>query len=204
MLSKKKLQLKKLLENEPGAIKRKKEGEEPFHFAFGGSGMTFYDMKLASLNPEILNLMMDAMMRDDDILNIIRTDYGDERPCLLNFNRIGALAVGGIPLATLLSYNISTPMIIVRSTKFDLENPSPIHETGTKKNVIGDCKGMSVLLIDDVATTGGSIISAVRNIRNEGGMCNVCIVILDREEGAREACEKYDIKVVSLLKASEL
>lgn len=58
-------------------------------------------------------------------------------------------------------------------------------------------------MIEDVATSGGSIIKAVEAIREAGGMCNTCIVIVDREEGAIELCKKNNIKLISLLKKSD-
>lgn len=57
--------------------------------------------------------------------------------------------------------------------------------------------------IDDVATSGGSIVSAVQAIRDVGDICNNCVVVVDRQEGAKENCSNNGINLYSLLKKSD-
>ena len=159
-----------------GIVKIKSIDEEPYTLKSGKKSRLFIDIKEASLDPLVLNTM------SDDVLNII-DDI--EIP-----DRIASVAVGGVPLATIVSYISEIPHIIIRSQK---------HDRGTETKIIGNCKDKICLLVEDVATSGGSIVNAVNAIREAGGICNKCIVVVDREEGAKELCKKNNIELTSLL-----
>jgi len=179
------MNLKEMLINE-GIVKIKNKDEEPFTLKSGKKSRLFIDIKEASLNPTILKEIVNS------IKNIGLDDFN------LTYEIIGSVAIGGVPkptfIASVLSFVYNTPQIIVRSEK---------HDRGTQSQVIGNCNGKNVLLIEDVATSGGSIINVVRAIREVGGICNDCIVVVDRQEGAKEWCTINDINLISLLKKSD-
>lgn len=178
------MDLKKMLINE-GIIKIKNENEELFTLKSGKKSRLFISIKEASLNPTILSEIVTHL---DKIIS--ENDF--------NYDIIGSVAIGAVPIASVFSYVSGTRQIIVRSEK---------HDRGTQSQVIGGedgkIKEKKVLLIEDVATSGGSIINAVRAIRDVGGICNECIVIVDREEGAVEWCAQNDIILYSLLNKSD-
>ncbi len=64
--------------------------------------------------------------------------------------------------------------------------------------------GMRVVLVEDVITTGGSILRACEHVRDASLVPVGVAVIVDREEGGREALEAAGLKVVSLFKKSDL
>jgi orotate phosphoribosyltransferase len=64
--------------------------------------------------------------------------------------------------------------------------------------------GDTVVVVDDVITTGGSTLKAVDAIEREGGRVAFALVLVDREEGGREAIEARGIHVVSLFTRSSL
>ena len=175
------MNLKEMLIEE-GIVKIKNKDEEPFTLKSGKKSRLFIDIKEASLNPEIL----------EEIVRIIKFNWDWYRG--MNTVIIGSVAIGAIPIASVLSVEIGINQIIVRSEK---------HDRGTQSQIIGNCKDKRVLLIEDVATSGGSIVSAVRAIREVGGICNDCIVVVDRQEGAKEWCGINDINLISLLKKSD-
>ena len=180
------MNLKEMLIKE-GIVKIKNKDEESFTLKSGKKSRLFIDIKEASLNPDILDKIKWEFFKI----------YGfntDPEGLFTKYEKIGSVAVGGIPLATIISYFSKVPQIIVRSEK---------HDRGTQSQVIGNCNGKNVLLIEDVATSGGSIINAVRAIREVGGICNDCIVVVDRQEGAKEWCTINDINLISLLKKSD-
>lgn len=178
------MNLKEMLIKE-GIVKIKNEGEELFTLKSRKKSRLFIDIKHASLNPIILKRIT------RNVIDIIVDDIGIH---LYVFDKIASIAIGGIPITTSLSLETGIHQIIVRSEK---------HDRGIQSQVIGDCKNKQVLLIEDVATTGGSIINAVKAIREAGGICDTCIVIVDREEGAKELCFTNDIILYSLLKKSD-
>jgi orotate phosphoribosyltransferase len=63
--------------------------------------------------------------------------------------------------------------------------------------------GKKVVLIDDVATAGKSIYSAVEAIREEGGQVSSAIVLVDREEGATEYLQERGVRLIPIFRASE-
>ena len=63
--------------------------------------------------------------------------------------------------------------------------------------------GDRILLLDDLVTTGKSLITTAKAIRAEGGVVNDAVVLLDREEGGMERLEKEGLKLHALMKASE-
>ena len=61
-----------------------------------------------------------------------------------------------------------------------------------------------MVVVDDVITTGGSTLKAIEAIRRAGGEVVFCLVLVDRQEGGREAIEADGIPVVSIFTRSEL
>jgi orotate phosphoribosyltransferase len=76
---------------------------------------------------------------------------------------------------------------------------------GRGKQIEGNFReGDRVVVVDDVITTGGSTLKAIDAIRQAGGEVVFCLVLVDREEGGRDAIEAAGVPVVSLFKRSEL
>lgn len=76
---------------------------------------------------------------------------------------------------------------------------------GTKNLVEGNLKpGMRVILLEDVATTGGSLLKAAQALESGGGKVAGVFTIVDREEGAEENLSKAGYRFASLFKVKEL
>lgn len=66
-------------------------------------------------------------------------------------------------------------------------------------------EGDRVVIVDDVATTGGSLIRAVETVREEAGaQVEAALVVVDREEGAREALAAEGIELLALFSRREI
>ena len=64
--------------------------------------------------------------------------------------------------------------------------------------------GFRVVVVDDVITTGGSTLKAIDAIEREGGTVEFALVLVDREEGGRQAIEARGIHVISLFTRTSL
>jgi len=80
-----------------------------------------------------------------------------------------------------------------------------VKEHGRQKRIEGNfSSGDSVVVVDDVITTGGSTIQAIDAIEEAGGHVAFVLVLVDRQEGGRENIEKRGPKVVSIFTRADL
>jgi orotate phosphoribosyltransferase len=109
---------------------------------------------------------------------------------------IGCVALGGVPIAVAVSLETDLPLIIIRKEA---------KEYGTKGQVVGDfIKKSRVLMVEDVATTGGSVIKAIKLLREEGLIIRNVIVVVDREEGAHAALANEGVELTPLVRIGDL
>jgi len=115
---------------------------------------------------------------------------------------IGGLTLGadGIAMAAALTCGMHNKMLDV----FVIRKEAKGH--GTRKWIEGGVKkGADVLIIDDVVTTGASIITAVERAREEGLNVRKTMALVDREEGGREnIMEKTGLKFDSIITKTDL
>lgn len=153
-----------------------------FILASGRKSNYYIDIKKATSDPDTL------IMIADRIVAIIKEHH-------ICAEAIGGVAVGGIPLATAVSLASGLPLVIVRKS---------LKDYGTGGRFIGDVEGRNLLMVEDVTTTGGSVIEAVRSLRDEGAIVDFVITVVDRDEGAQSGLNALDVKLVPLVSASEL
>ncbi len=116
---------------------------------------------------------------------------------------VGGLTMGADPIS-----------LAIAMSSFMAGDAQPIHafcvrkeakSHGRKKLVEGNFKaGDSVVVIDDVITTGGSTLKAIEAIEAEGGKVALVLVLLDREEGGRANIEAKGYKVFSAFTRSSI
>ncbi|MDB6076366.1 MAG: orotate phosphoribosyltransferase [Akkermansiaceae bacterium] len=76
---------------------------------------------------------------------------------------------------------------------------------GRGKQIEGNfAEGQTVIVVDDVITTGGSTLKAIEVIERDGGKVAFALVLVDREEGGRQAIEARGIPVLALYSRSTL
>jgi len=108
---------------------------------------------------------------------------------------IVGVATAGIPLAAYMSCLTGKPMAYVRSEQ---------KNHGTNSLIEGDVHGLRALILDDVSTTGSSLLKAIKAVREAGGAPVRAGVIVEREQGAREALSMHCVELHWLLTAREL
>jgi orotate phosphoribosyltransferase len=112
------------------------------------------------------------------------------------FDYLCSVPTSGLVYASSLSYEIGKPLVYVRKEA---------KQHGTSKMIEGYLNsGANVVVIDDVATTGNSVIDAVEAIRSNGGMVRHAVVLIDRLEGASDELKKHDVKLISVAKISDI
>jgi orotate phosphoribosyltransferase len=114
---------------------------------------------------------------------------------------IGGLTLGADPIASAIAYTSA-----LRGKPLDafvIRKQAKKH--GTMQWIEGNIKkGDRVLIIEDVITTGGSTIEAIKKARECGLKVKGVVVLIDRQEGGREAIEKMKAPVKVLLTKEEI
>ena len=114
----------------------------------------------------------------------------------LQFSRLAGLPYAAIPIATAISLVGNYPMIYPRKeTK----------TYGTKAEIEGEYHaGETVLVIDDLATTGGSKFDAIEKLTAVGLVVKDVVVLIDRQSGAKESLEQAGYTMHAVLTISQL
>ena len=119
-----------------------------------------------------------------------------EKAARLSFDLVCGVPYTALPLATCLSVAHEIPMILRRKE---------VKDYGTKKRIEGVFQaGQTCLIIEDVITSGGSILETTQSLKDEGLLVNDAIVIVDRQQGARANLEAQGIHAHALITLSEL
>ena len=114
----------------------------------------------------------------------------------LHFSRIAGLPYAAIPIATAISLAGNYPMIYPR-------NEAKTY--GTKAEIEGEYHaGEMVVVIDDLATTGGSKFEAIEKLTGVGLIVKDVVVLVDRQSGAKESLEQAGYSLHAVLTIGQL
>jgi len=139
----------------------------------------YIDVKKASTNPSVLKKIAELM-----------AEYAE------GYDFIAGMELGAVPLVVALSLEANIPHVIVRKEK---------REHGTSKQIEGaDVKDKKVLIVEDVTTSGGSVVKTVKILRENKAKVDEVIVVVDRESGAEEKLQNLDISFIPLLSISDI
>jgi uridine monophosphate synthetase len=114
----------------------------------------------------------------------------------LQFSRLAGLPYAAIPIATAISLAGNYPMIYPRKEA---------KSYGTKAEIEGEYHaGETVLVIDDLATTGGSKFEAIEKLTGAGLVVKDVVVLIDRQSGAKESLAQAGFAMHAVLTISQL
>ena len=156
-----------------------------FTLASGKKSSYYVDLRLVPSYPHQFRRMIKHLQ------NLISEQIGFD-----NIDSVASVPTGGLVIASSLAYELVKPLVYVRSQA---------KEYGTGKLVEGIVKsGSKILLVDDVATTGGSVINGIKELKKAGAKISDAYVIVNRLEGADEALKKEGVMLHHLLDILEI
>lgn len=149
-----------------------------FELAHGGTSRYYVDKYRFETDPHSLELVARAFA----------DRVGD--------TKLAGVALGAVPLVAVTSVITGNPYVIARKAQ---------KTYGTGNRIEGRLEpGEEVIVLEDIATTGTSALEAVEALREAGATVRRVIVVVDRQEGARERLAEHDVDLEALLTASEL
>lgn len=171
-------------------IKERSYRRGHFKLASGAESEFYFNLKPTMMTPKGAYLSAKALL--EQIRTVENVDY------------VGGLEMGAVPvIASLaaLSYEDGKPV-----NSFFVRKQAKDH--GTQDLVEGlaigeSLSGKRVIIIDDVATSGGSIIKAAESARAAGAVVDHALVILDRQEGGAENLAAAGMTLLSAVKKSD-
>src|SRR3954468_21353677 len=111
-------------------------------------------------------------------------------------DRIAGAELGAVPLAAAAAMASGKPCIFVRNQKKDY---------GTAKQIEGVLNaGETVLIVEDVLTTGGQVLEAAKSLESLGAKIDRIVAVIDRMEGARENIEGAGYRFEALFTTEDL
>jgi len=156
-----------------------------FTLASGKKSSYYVDLRLVPSYPHQFRKMVKYLQ------NEIIKDIGLDK-----FDSIVSVPTGGLVIASALAIETVKPLIYVRSKPKDY---------GTSKSVEGKIQeGMKVVMIDDVATTGGSVVNGIKSLKEEKIKVEDAYVIVNRMEGADYALEKEGVTLHSITNVMQI
>ena len=156
-----------------------------FTLASGKKSSYYVDLRLVPSYPHQFRTMIKYLQN-----NIV------ESIGLNSFDSLVSVPTGGLIIASALAIEIVKPLIYVRSKPKDY---------GTSKAVEGQIhEGMKVVMIDDVATTGGSVVNAIKSLKEANITIEDAYVIVNRMEGADEALKELGVKLHSIIDVMQI
>jgi len=149
-----------------------------FELSHGGTSDYYVDKYAFETDPESLSAVAGAFAER----------VGD--------HTLGGVALGAVPLVAVTSVESGNPYVVVRKAA---------KEYGTGNRIEGTFEqGEEVVVVEDIATTGQSAIDAVGALREAGATVSRVLVVVDREEGARDRLADHGVDLEALVTASEL
>jgi len=141
----------------------------------------YLDLRLIISYPHLLKMIAKALW---------------ERMHSLSYDVICGVPYTALPIATALSLTHDIPMIMRRKEAKDY---------GTKKIIEGVFqKGQTCLILEDVITSGASILETLEPLKQEGLKVKDILVVINREQGGKERLENKGLHVHALLTLSEI
>ena len=152
------------------------------------------DFTLSSGKKSDYYINMKKAITDPEILSTIAKLITEKIACD-DVDKVAGPALGAVPIATAVSLESKLPLLMIRKEKKGY---------GTSKLIEGELNsGDNVIVVEDVTTTGGSLLKAINAIKENGGNVTRAFVVVDRQEGALSEFEDNGIQLEPLILVDE-
>jgi len=156
-----------------------------FTLASGKNSSYYVDLRLIPSYPHQFRKMI------KNLQNLIVEKTG-----LDDFDCLASVPTGGLVVTSALAIEIVKPLIYVRSKP---------KEHGTTKSIEGKISaGMKVVMVDDVVTTGTSVLNGITQLKEAGLLISDLYVIINRLEGADKALSDIGVQTHQLTDILEI
>jgi len=156
-----------------------------FTLASGKNSSYYVDLRLIPSYPYQFRKMI------KNLQNLIVEKTG-----LDDFECLASVPTGGLVVTSALAIEIVKPLIYVRSKP---------KEHGTTKSIEGKISaGMKVVMVDDVVTTGTSVLNGINQLKEAGLLISDLYVIINRLEGADKALSDIGVQTYQLTDILEI
>ena len=156
-----------------------------FTLASGKNSPYYIDLRLVPSYPHQFRKMI------KNLQNLI-----DEKTGLENFDALVSVPTGGLVIASALAIETVKPLIYVRNKS---------KEYGTSKLIEGKLSSnMKLVMIDDVATTGNSILNGIKQLQEAGSIISESYVVVNRLENANKLMDSVGVKLYQLTDILEI
>ena len=156
-----------------------------FTLASGKNSSYYVDLRLMPSYPHQFRKMI------KNLQNLIVEKTG-----LDDFDCLASVPTGGLVVTSALAIEIVKPLIYVRSRP---------KEHGTAKSIEGKISaGMKVVMVDDVVTTGTSVLNGINQLKEAGLLVSDLYVIINRLEGADKALNDIGVQTHQLTDILEI
>jgi uridine monophosphate synthetase len=152
-----------------------------------------FKLKSGIISPIYLDLR--RLVTHPPILRRVAQAYAETLEAL-EFDRLAGIPYAALPIATAITLEIDRPLIYPRREAKDY---------GTKATIEGDYQaGETIVVIDDLATTGGSKIEAIQKLEEAGLKVRDIVVLIDRGQGAGQMLAEAGYRLHSVVNLNDL
>ncbi len=156
-----------------------------FTLTSGKKSSYYIDLRIVPSFPHQFRKMIKSLQ------NLVSENIGFD-----NFDCLASVPTSGLVIASALALEIVKPLIYVRNKP---------KEHGTGKAIEGKLrKDMRVVLVDDVATTGISLVNTIKTLREAGAIVTDACVIINRFEGSTDLLNKENVKLHEITNVIEI